>query len=180
MDYEIVEWFHLAWICHGILWTTGMIKYGTFMTTWVISELNIVIQFLLPKKIGYLIIVYCQTTFLIHYTQSREMPANKSCLYLFLIIRLPDFIAVSLIRGSSITSDICRGPYNDVCLDQFWKRYSRMQSFSYNSILKVMFIQNMIIVPHVQNAKKFVAQSLLEGLLVGKKSKIFAFLRHYL
>jgi len=70
-----------------------------------------------------------------YYKQSREMPANKSCLYMFLIIRLPDFIAVPLIRGSSTTSDICRGPCNEVCLDQFWQRYSRMQSFSYNSIL---------------------------------------------
>jgi len=106
-----------------------------------------------------------------HYKKSREMPANKSCLYLFLIIRLPDFIAVSLIRGSSITSDICRGPYNEVCLDQFWQRYSRMQLFSYNSILKIMFIQNMIIIPPVKNAKKFVAQALLEGPLVGKSQR---------
>ena len=123
------------------------------------------------KKRGYLIIVYCQTSFLIHYKQSREMLANKSCLYVFLIIRLPDFIAFSLIRGSSITSDICRGPYNEVCLDQFWQRYSRMELFSCNSILKIRFIQNMIIIPPVQNAKTLAAQSLLEGLLVGKKVK---------
>jgi len=133
------------------------------------------------KKRGYLLIVYCQTTCLVHYKQFREMTANKSSLCVFLIIRLPDFIAVSLIRSSSITSDICRGPYNEVCLDQFWQRYSRMQSFSYNSILKIRFIQNMIIISPVQNAEKFVAQSVLEGLLFGRKSqRYYAFLRHYL
>jgi hypothetical protein len=65
------------------------------------------------------------------------MPTNKSCLYVFLIIRLPDFIAVPLIRSSSITSDICRDPYNEVCPDQFWQGYSRMQQFSYNPVMKI-------------------------------------------
>jgi hypothetical protein len=112
-------------------------------------------------KKNYLIIIYCQTNFLTHYMQSREMSANKSCLYVFLIIRLPDFIVVSLIRSSSIKSDICRGPYNEVCPDQFWQRCSRMQPFSYNQIMKIRFIQNMIIIPPVQNAKKLFAQALL-------------------
>ena len=46
-----------------------------------------------------------------------------------------------------------------------------MRSFSHNSILKIRFIQNSIIIPPVQNAKEFIVQALWEGFLVEKKVK---------